>query len=181
MDTVLMLILFSVFLAVVLALTIFGLFYVYYGLRHVSPFVPTSKKTVGEMLAEIDAIEGKTVLDLGSGTGDIILAAARKGARAIGVEINPFLVWITRWRIRRARLSDRATVIRGDFFKMPLPRADVVTLYLMSGPTAKLRPKMIEELPSHAVIISNSFRVEGWTPQKENNGVLVYRLPQKRP
>jgi SAM-dependent methyltransferase len=154
----------------------FGVLHVYYGIRFMLPYVPSSKKSIDEMLSYIDNIKDVTVLDLGSGTGDIILEVARRGGRGIGIEINPLLVWITRFRAQYEGLSDRVSVLCGNMYSLPLPSADIVTLYVLKNPTARLAPKLATELPPHARIISHGFSIPDWKPLRESREVKVYAL-----
>ena len=166
--------LFAIIAIVILTpICIFGLVYMYYGVRYMLPYVPSSKKSIDDMLAHIDDVQNSTLLDLGSGTGDILLEVARRGGRAIGIEVIPFLVWITRWRAAREGLSDKITVICADMFSTKLPNADIVTLYVLAKPTAQLAPKLAAELPN-AKVISHGFPLPGWTPTFESTEVKVY-------
>ncbi len=167
---------FTIIATVILTpISIFGLIYMYYGVRYMLPYVPSSRKSIDEMLSHIENIQDVTVLDLGSGTGDILLEVARRGGRAIGIEVVPFLVWITRWRAAREGLSDKVMVTCGDMFTTKLPHADVVTLYVLAGPTEQLAPKLTAELPN-ARVISHGFPLPGWTPTYESTEVKVYEF-----
>lgn len=118
---------------------------------------------------------GEKVIDLGSGDGSLVTEAAGRGAEAIGVEINPFLVWYSRWRIKKANLQDKTKIIRGDFRNFSLDQANVVFLYLWPETVAKLKEKLIRELRPGARVISNGFPLAGWHPQAAENGVFLYR------
>lgn len=132
------------------------------------------------MLSLAGVNEKSHVLDMGSGTGDILLAAAKKGAHAYGVEINPFLVWVSRFRASHAGLASQITVLRGDMFTAKMPSVDVVTMYLPSNMTARLRQKFIDELPIHAIVVSNGYAMPDWTPIETRDGVFVYRVSDIR-
>src|SRR6516162_8343558 len=93
-------------------------------------FVGTPPEVVAAMLDLGGVTKEDTVYDLGSGDGRILIAAARdRGARAVGIEIEPDLVKQSRAAVREAGLADRVTVRRGDLFKQDLSPATVITLY----------------------------------------------------
>lgn len=153
---------------------IFEVYVIIIGHLKGGPFIRSAKKRIATML-ELAAIQpGERVVDLGSGDGTLVLEAARRGAYATGVEINPFLVWYTRLRIKKAGLSGRASVIRGDLWRYPLSDTDVVLLYLLPSTMEKLKEKLARELPPHARIVSNAFILPDWTPAVEKNSVFLY-------
>ncbi len=120
--------------------------------------------------------EGTRVADLGSGDGAIIIEAARRGAVAVGIEFNPFLVRYSRWRAKHRKLSSRITIIQGDFMEHSLGDTDVVFLYLLPKTLIKMSEKLRVELPHDARVVSNTFALPGWSPTKEKNGVFLYEF-----
>lgn len=143
-----------------------------------APFVRSKKDRVETMLKLAEIKSGTRVLELGSGDGSLIAKAARLGAIAHGIEINPFLVWYSRRKVRKAGLDGRATFTAADIFKISLAekKPDVLLLYLLPGTLKKLREKLQAELLPGTRIISNAFRIEGLTPLKQENSVYVYEL-----
>jgi ubiquinone/menaquinone biosynthesis C-methylase UbiE len=131
-----------------------------------APFVRTPHLIVREMLKAVELQPGEIVMDLGSGMSDMLLVAVKEfGAKkAIGYEINPFLVWIGRWRAWRWGISDQIEIHRANFFKAKLEDADVLSLYLLSETMEKLTKKMQAELPDHARIISRGFPIPSIDP-----------------
>lgn len=142
-----------------------------------APFVPSAEKKKDAML-KLAAIRPRdVVIDLGSGSGTLLFDAAKKYyANAVGIEINPFLVLFSRYRIRRYGLSQWVTVHYADFRTYSLSDADVVFLYLWPSTIEKLKEKFTRELKPGARIVSNTFRIQGWEPVKEENGVFLYRI-----
>lgn len=139
-----------------------------------SPYAPTKDDRMDALFALADARPGELLVDLGSGNGAVLLAAAARGIRARGVEINPFWVWYSRWRIRRHGMSRLATVVRGDMFTHPVADADIVFLFLVPGAMARLAPRLRREVRPAARIIANRFPLPGWTPVRERDKLMRY-------
>jgi SAM-dependent methyltransferase len=144
-------------------------------------YLPTPMDVVKKMLDIADIGEGDVVYDLGSGDGRIILDAARRGASAIGVEVDPIRVLWARLRASRSPHGDHVKVIRGDFFKTSLTGATVVTVYQGESINNRLRVKFEAELPPGTRIVSFDFKFEGWEPEKRHPDakVYLYRVPAK--
>lgn len=147
--------------------------------RRGSPYAPTRADRAETALALAGAAPGELLVDLGSGNGAVLIAAAQRGLRARGVEINPFLVWYSRRRIRRLGLDHLAAVAREDFFSHPLGDADIVFLYLVPYTMARLSEKMREEASTGARIIANRFPLPGWTPAQERDNIYLYLAKRK--
>jgi SAM-dependent methyltransferase len=103
------------------------------------------------------------VVDLGSGDGRNVIAAARRGARAIGVEFNPDLVTLSRQRAAAAGVAARASFVQHDMFTYDFSRASVMALFLLPSNLLKLRPKLLALEPGSR-IVSNTFLIQDWTP-----------------
>ncbi len=131
------------------------------------PFLVTPSEVVAAMLELAEVTDKDTVYDLGSGDGRIVLAAAReRGARAVGIEIDPELVECSRQAIRAAGLESKVRVVRGDIFKQKLTPATVITFYLKPGVNDQLRPQF-DRLPPGTRIVSHQFSIKGARPVKK--------------
>jgi len=130
------------------------------------PFVTTPHDVVTAMLDLAEVCENDTVYDLGSGDGRIVIAAARRGARAVGIEIDTELAEQASDAIRDAGLADRATIRRGDLFMQDFAPATVVTLYLMPNVNTRLRSQL-EKLRPGTRIVSHWFSMPGAKPVKK--------------
>ena len=131
------------------------------------PDVRTPLTVVNEMLRLADVTASDVVYDLGSGDGRILIAAARdRGARGVGLEIDPALVAQSAERARRLGLSDRLSFRQQDLFEADLTPATVVTLYLSPDLNRRLRPKLLSELRPGARIVSHSFDMGDWAPAR---------------
>ncbi|HVC65008.1 MAG TPA: methyltransferase domain-containing protein [Candidatus Dormibacteraeota bacterium] len=131
------------------------------------PDVRTPLAVVNEMLRLADVTASDVVYDLGSGDSRILIAAARdRGARGVGLEIDPALVAQSAERARRLGLADRLSFRQQDLFEADLTPATVVTLYLSPDLNRRLRPKLLSELRPGARIVSHSFDMGDWAPAR---------------
>jgi SAM-dependent methyltransferase len=129
------------------------------------PFVTTPHDVVERMLDLAEVRKGEKVYDLGCGDGRIVIAAARRGARGVGVEINPEVVEKARAAADSTGVADRVTIRRADFFTIDLRDADVVTLFLLPTLNVRLIPQL-ERLKPGARIVSHEFSMKGVKPTK---------------
>ncbi|HET9403741.1 MAG TPA: class I SAM-dependent methyltransferase, partial [Burkholderiales bacterium] len=119
-------------------------------------WIPSDDVMVTRMLDAARVTSRDYLVDLGSGDGRIVIAAALRGARALGVEYNAELVAYARARASRSGLSGRARFVHGDMFRTDLFRASVITLFLLEENNLKLRPRLLGLRPGTR-IVSNSF------------------------
>jgi SAM-dependent methyltransferase len=132
-------------------------------------WVPTPQALVEKMLDLTKVSSNDVHYDLGSGDGRTVIAAAKRGAKAFGVEYNPDMVALSRGNAEKEKVSDKATFIEGDIFKTDFSKANVITLYLLTSLNAKLRPTILEMRPGTRVA-SNSFDMGDWRPDTTVNG-----------
>ena len=131
------------------------------------PYVQTPAPVVEAMLALGEVGPDDVVYDLGAGDGRIVIAAARwRGARGVGIEIDPDLVRQARLAAERAGVADRVRFETRDLFTADLRAATVVTLYLSPDLNARLRPRLLAELRPGARIVSHQFPMADWTPSR---------------
>jgi SAM-dependent methyltransferase len=128
------------------------------------PFVGTPHAVVDLMLDVGDVGSDDVVFDLGSGDGRLVLAAARRGARSVGVEYDLGLVSSSREAARRDRLEDRARFVHADIFETDVREATVVLLYLSPEFNLRLRPTLLAELEPGARVVSHAFHMGEWRP-----------------
>lgn len=178
MDLPALILVSSLFALVTLAAVflIFEIYVVIVGHLKGAPFVRSSRRKIEAMMDAASIKAGEVVIDLGSGDGTLLIEAGRRGAKAIGVDINPFLVWYSRMRTKLAGLDGHVEIFREDFRERPLQNADVVFLYLWPHTIEKLQTKLISELKPGARVISNAFPIKGWKPLESKNGVFLYRI-----
>lgn len=133
-----------------------------------APWVPTGRRTVQSMLEITNVGSGDVVFDLGSGDGRIIFAAARRGAKAIGIDINPFWILWCRMRSLLHGFQDRVKFVYGNFFDQDLSQASVVTMYLLQETNERIQNKLASELEIGARVVSYVFTFPGWIPVRED-------------
>ncbi|MBM3354135.1 MAG: methyltransferase domain-containing protein [Betaproteobacteria bacterium] len=138
------------------------------------PFVVTPMEVVARMLQLADVGPGDTVIDLGSGDGRIVIEAARRGARALGIELDKSLVAAAEDNARAAGLAERARFEAMDLFAADLSAATVITLYLLPELNARLRPRLLALTPGTR-IVSHDAGLGDW-PFDER---LELRVPDK--
>jgi cyclopropane fatty-acyl-phospholipid synthase-like methyltransferase len=143
-------------------------------------YVPTPMNTARRMLKLANVQRGETVYDLGSGDGRLLMIAAQEfGAKAIGVEIDPFRYWLTRLKIKWAKMGDVVSVKRGNLFDVDLRDADVVMIYLLPKANAKLAPKLLNELKPSARVVCHAFPIPDWKMAKVEGELMMYRINEQ--
>jgi len=138
-------------------------------------WVPTPDEVTEAMLEIAGVTSSDYVVDLGSGDGRIVIAAARKGAKAMGIEFNPDMVALSERNAEKAGVSDRTVFVEGDFFEKDFSNASVVTMYLLPDVNLKLRPKLLGMTPGTR-IVSQSFAIGDWEPDRtiSRNGRSIF-------
>jgi hypothetical protein len=129
-------------------------------------WVPTPEPMVEKMLDLAKVTPQDFVMDLGSGDGRNVIAAGKRGARAVGVEYNPDMVALSQRLAKAAGVSDKVTFIQGDMYEADISKASVMALFLLPSNMLKLRDKFAN-LPPGSRIVSNTFTIEDWTPEEE--------------
>jgi SAM-dependent methyltransferase len=129
-----------------------------------APYAQTSPAIVEAMLDLAEIRRGERLLDLGCGDGRIVIAAARRGAHAMGVDIDSRRIAEAEAAALRARVSERARFCREDLFTTPLGEAEVITLYLLPHVNGWLRPRLIAETRPGTRIVSHAFPMGPWAP-----------------
>jgi len=137
-------------------------------------FLPTPPEVVSKMLQLAEVRVGDVLYDIGSGDGRIILEAAKRGAMAVGIEADPIRVLWSRIRAKRSPEHDRLHIVWGDFFKVSVSNASVVTVYQGESINNRLREKFDAELKPGVRIVSYSFTFEGWKSVKKHSDANIY-------
>ena len=132
------------------------------------PYVPTTDEAVQAMLKLADVKKSDIVYDLGCGDGRIVIAAAvTYGARGVGIDIDPDRIREAKENAKKAHVEDLVRFEEKDLFDADFREATVVTLFLLPSVNLRLRPKLIQELKPGTRIVSNTFDMGDWKPDKE--------------
>lgn len=124
-------------------------------------WVPTADALVAKMLDMAKLTPRDYLIDLGSGDGRTVIAAAKRGATALGIEYNPDMVELSKRNAAAAGVSAKATFMKADIFETDYSKATVLTLFLLPDINLKLRPTILNMKPGTRVV-SNSFHMEEW-------------------
>jgi len=129
-------------------------------------WVPTSDALVQKMLDMAHVTAQDYVIDLGSGDGRTVIAAAKRGAHALGIEYNPDMVELSKRNAASAGVSPaQASFVKADIFESDFSQATVITMFLLPELNLRLRPKLLELRPGTR-IVSNSFTMDDWQPDE---------------
>lgn len=158
--------LFLIVLGVVILL--FG-FVVFFG----APYLPTLSPQVRAALELAELKPGQHLLELGSGDGKVLLAAAKQGIRVTGYELNPLLVIIS-W-VRTFRYRKLVKVVWGNFWQVNLPKADAVFVFLLPKYMDRLDKKIIQQTSGSVKLVSFAFTIRGKKVDAEKEGVYLYK------
>lgn len=145
-------------------------------------WLPTPQELVDRMLDMAQVTANDFVIDLGSGDGRTAITAAKRGARAMGIEYNPEMVEYSSRAARAAGVADKVRFVKADLFEADFSQATVVTMYLLSSLNLKLRPKILALKPGTR-IVSHAFDMGDWnadrTDSTEGRSAYLWIVPAK--
>jgi precorrin-6B methylase 2 len=151
-----------------------------------APWVPSAPAVITAMLDVATVGAGDVVYDLGCGEGEIVIAAALRGARGVGVDLDPQRITNARRNAARAGVTDRVTFVEQDLFTTDVRPATVVTIYLGPDVNRRLRPKLLAELRPGTRIVSHDFSLGDWQPERRvsvpqapGHQVMLWRVPAR--
>jgi SAM-dependent methyltransferase len=128
-------------------------------------WVPTPPELVEKMLDMAKLTSKDYVIDLGSGDGRNVIAAAKRGAHGHGVEYNPDMVALSRRTAEREGVADKARFIQGDMYAADISKATVLPLFLLPENLRKLKPKFLALRPGTR-IVTNGYEIDGWDAEE---------------
>jgi hypothetical protein len=128
-------------------------------------WVPTPQELVDKMLDMAKVTPKDYVIDLGSGDGRTVITAAKRGAKALGIEYNPDMVELSKRSAAKEGVADKASFMKADLFESDFSQAQVITMFLLSSINMKLRPKILDLKPGTR-IVSNTFDMGEWKPDQ---------------
>jgi SAM-dependent methyltransferase len=147
------------------------------------PYVPTTPELVEQMLKLGQVKSTDTLYDLGCGDGRIVVMAAKKfGAHGVGVDLNPERIREANENAKKAGVADRVRFVNANLFDADIHNATIVTLYLLPDVNLKLRPKLLKDLRPGTRIVSHSFDMGDWKPDKEievnGSRLMLWTVPK---
>jgi SAM-dependent methyltransferase len=152
--------------------------------KKIVPFVPTPQEVVDKMIELAGVKKGDVVYDLGSGDGRIVITAAKKGARAVGFDVDGNLVKESRENIRKAGVQDLAEIKQQDILTVDLSGASVVTMYLLPDVNLKLKPHILSQMKPGSRVVSHAFDMGDWKPDKteriDGRTIYLWTVPAKK-
>ncbi len=144
-----------------------------------APYLPILRRDYGPLLDLVDLKPSQTIIDLGSGDGRFLRAAAQRGLHAIGYELNPVLYLISlvvTWRYRHL-----VRVYLADFWTVKLPATDAIYVFLLERFMAKLDAKLRQELVQPTPVVSFVFTIPDRRPAKQTRNSYLYQYPAGKP
>ena len=150
------------------------LFFILLPILRGAPFLPTHKERIERAIKLVELSSNQKVVDLGSGDGRVLIACAKKGAKAVGFEINPFLVWRANRNIKKEGLNNLAVAKWKNFWWQDLSDFDIIFVYGIGHIMKGLEKKLQKELKPGTKVVSLIFQFPNWQPKKEEKGIYIY-------
>ena len=144
------------------------------------PYVPTKPEIMEQMLQVACIGPEDYVVDLGSGDGRLVIAAAQAGAKqSIGYEIHPGLVKLSNWKIQKMNLEKKALVVKKSMWKANLSEVTLVFLYQIPYAMNRIKKLLETQLPPGSRVVSHAFPIPGWEPESVKGNILCYRIKNR--
>ncbi|MBW6534787.1 MAG: class I SAM-dependent methyltransferase [Mariniphaga sp.] len=145
------------------------------------PYVPTPESVVEKMLDMAQVGQGDYVIDLGSGDGRIVIAAAKRGAYGHGIDLDPRRIREARENAIKAGVEDKVIFMEGNIFNTDFSRASVVTMYLLNSVNIQLRPHLLKNLKPGSRLVSHDFDMGSWNAdqffREETSDIYFWVIP----
>ena len=145
------------------------------------PYLGTRPEVIDKMLDMAAVGPGDRVLDLGTGDGRILIAAARRGASGTGIDIDPVLIGEAKAAAIRAGVADRTRFMTQDLFVTPVRGHSVVTMFLLPQVNLRLRSRLLRDLAPGSRIVSHAFDMADWAPDSTGrvggSHLYLWRVP----
>jgi SAM-dependent methyltransferase len=162
-------------LYLILGAAVVVLYFVFASFYYGAGYQPTPRPIATRMLELAEVGPSDVVYDLGAGTGALVFRAAReRGARAVGVEVEPLRILILRLRRRGGPDRDRIRIVWGDFFRLEYREATVVLVFLWPDAMRRLAPRLAAELPAGARVVSYWHPLPDWVPETVDGDLKLY-------
>ncbi|MFC1710807.1 hypothetical protein ACFLZJ_01475 [Nanoarchaeota archaeon] len=168
-------------IGVIVFLAIMIIFIIVASLYHIVPwffgavFERTQPKTVNNIIILTKPKKQDKIAELGSGDGEVVIALAKKGAKVDGYEINPILVFISRYRIKKQGLSGNAKIYWKSFWGVNLSKYNKIVFFQYKTIMQELEEKLKKELKLKSLIISHYWKFPNWKIKKKIGQVYLYK------
>lgn len=139
-------------------------------------FQSTGDKELKKIIEFANPKKSDKIVDIGSGTGKIVIEFAKRGIESHGYEINPLLVWISRRKINRLNLEKRAFVHLSNFWNKDFGRFDIVILFQIGYIMRRLEKKFNNELKPGTKVISNTWKFPNKKPKRKSGKTYLYEF-----
>jgi len=139
-----------------------------------APYANTPHREVKKIIKLANIKLGQTLLDLGSGDGRLVFAAAKAGANAIGVEMQTHLVWRSNYKKNKHKINN-VTFIKSNLWDYNLKDVDILTLFFIPHRMEKLKNKIKKEMKPNSIIISYDFKFKDWPEQTKDGKINIYK------
>lgn len=146
------------------------------GFIYGAPYQASSTLAARKIIKISGVKKGQKVAELGSGNGKLVIEFARKGAIVTGFEINPLLVWVSRWKIRRLGLQKNAIIKQENFWNVSLSKFDIVSVFQVWHVMPHLEKKMKKEMRKGTKVVSNTWKLRGMKPTRKDGHVFLYKF-----
>jgi len=170
-----LLVLISLFIIIGLISAIFSFFFLipfFFG----APYEPSRGKALKNIVKFADPKPGDKIAELGSGDGVVCIALARRGAEVHGYDVNPFLVWMARYRVKKRGLQDKVFIHWKSFWGRDLGEYNKVVFFQFSTIMRKLASKLKKDLKPKSRVVSHWWRIPGWELKKKIGRVYLYEV-----
>lgn len=144
-------------------------FVVFFG----APYLPTLHPQIEAALELADLAKGETLLELGCGDGKVLIAAAERGLKVVGYELNPLLAVVS-W-LRTRRYQGRVRVVCGNFWTAKWPESQAIFVFLLDKYMNKLDTKIAQDCVPPTKLVSFAFQIRDKKPDKTKDGVYLYK------
>jgi 16S rRNA A1518/A1519 N6-dimethyltransferase RsmA/KsgA/DIM1 with predicted DNA glycosylase/AP lyase activity len=163
-------------LELILGVSLLTIFLIWFsGFFFGAPFETSSNRAMRSMLLLSEVKKGDRVAELGSGNGKLVIEFAKRGAKVTGFEINPFLVWISRRKIKKLGLENFATIERRNFMKADLSKFDILSIFQINYVMDRIEKRLKSNLKGKRVV-SNTWKFPGIKETKRIGHVFLYKF-----
>lgn len=161
----------------VIVLLLYIIYLLLYSMIFGAPYAATRERKMNIMLDLLNLTTKDKFVDLGSGDGRFVIAAAKKGAESYGYEMNPVLVMISRNNIRKEKLSNKAKIYWKSYWNVNLREYNTAAVFGIKHIMPSLGKKLKKELKSGSRIVSNHFKFPNWQESERKENLYLYKKP----